>query len=55
MKNTGFTDLLISNFSLFLQTFDKYCPFSKPGQLSNHLATKRRLREVGWAAAALKS
>ena len=49
-----FSDILISRFPSFLQAFDELCPFNKPGQLRNHLATIKRLRELGSPEAALK-
>lgn len=48
-----YTDLLIGRFATFLEAYDRYCPFTKSGQLEYHVETIQRLRAVGSAKAAL--
>jgi hypothetical protein len=46
--------LLIRNFERYLSAFDSAPAFRKIGQLENYVATIRRRRELGTAAAALQ-
>ena len=49
--------MLIAGFPKFLAAFDRYCPFTKYGQLEFHLEfhleTVQRRQEVGSVAAAV--
>lgn len=48
-----FTDLIIARFKTFLEAYDRYCPFTRYGQLEFHRETIQRLRHLGSAEAAL--
>lgn len=52
MKRYDFTDPLIERFKMFLDAYDRYCPFKRFGQLEYHVETIRRLRALGSAQAA---
>ncbi len=43
----------MERFPTFLEAYDRYCPFTKYGQLEYHVETIQRLRAVGSAEAAL--
>src|SRR3990172_1526791 len=46
-------DLLIARFKTCLEAYDRYCPFTKYGQLEYHVETIRQRRDLGSAEAAL--
>lgn len=50
---TNFIDLLIARFPIFLEAYDRFCPFKKYGQLEYHVETIRLRRALGSVEVAL--
>jgi len=53
MKQTDSVALLVGNFKSFLDAYDRYCPFTRYGQLEYHMETIGHRRRLGSAEAAL--
>lgn len=55
MSSQDFADLLIARFPMFLEAYDRHCPFTRNGQLEYHVETIQHRRDLSSAEAALKN
>lgn len=52
-RQAEFVPVLVGGFKTFLEAYDRYCPFTRHGQLQYHVETIRSRRRLGSAKAAL--